>query len=70
MNAKLFAGNEGTLDRMLRVALGAVLIALAVAGPKTPWGWIGVLPLITGISGFCPLYRVLGISTCPAPRAH
>lgn len=58
------ARNEGTLDRALRVILGLVLIALVFVGPQTPWGWIGLMPLLTGLVGMCPLYSVLGINTC------
>ncbi len=58
------ARNEGTLDRALRVILGLVLIALVFVGPQTPWGWIGLVPLLTGLVGMCPLYSVLGINTC------
>lgn len=61
--ATLFARNEGTADRALRVALGLVLLALAVTG-KGVWGYIGVVPLLTGIMGSCPLYSILGINTC------
>lgn len=57
--------NEGSLDRLLRVVVGLVLIALVFVGPQTPWGWIGVVPLLTGFSGFCPAYTLLGIRTCP-----
>jgi hypothetical protein len=57
--------NEGLLDRVIRVIIGLVLIALAVTGRWSPWGWIGVLPLITGLVGFCGLYQILGIRTCP-----
>ena len=57
--------NEGNLDRLLRVIVGLVLIALAFVGPQTPWGWIGLVPLLTGIVGFCPAYSLLGIKTCP-----
>lgn len=57
--------NEGTVDRALRIALGVVLLALVFVGPQTNWGWIGIVPLVTGLVGFCPLYSVLGISTCP-----
>ncbi len=62
--------NEGMLDRAIRVILGVVLIALAVTGRWAPWGWIGVVPLITGLVGFCGLYQLLGIKTCPvrAPK--
>jgi len=57
--------NEGTIDRALRVIVGLVLLALVFVGPKTPWGWIGVVPLVTGLVGMCPLYSILGINTCP-----
>ena len=57
--------NEGTIDRALRVILGLVLIALVFVGPQTVWGWIGIVPLLTGLVGFCPLYRLVGINTCP-----
>ena len=60
----MFAKNEGTLDRVLRVVVGLVLISLVFIGPQTAWGWIGVLPLITGAIGSCPAYSVLGINTC------
>ncbi|MBB3862079.1 putative membrane protein YccC [Novosphingobium hassiacum] len=57
--------NEGSLDRLLRVIVGLVLLALVFVGPHTPWGWIGIVPLLTGIVGFCPAYTLLGIKTCP-----
>ncbi|MFC3118373.1 YgaP family membrane protein [Jhaorihella thermophila] len=57
--------NEGTLDRILRVILGLALISIVFVGPQTPWGWIGLIPLLTGLVGICPLYSILGISTCP-----
>jgi hypothetical protein len=56
--------NEAGLDRLLRVLVGVVLLALVFVGPRTAWGWIGVVPLLTGIVGFCPLYRLFGIDTC------
>jgi hypothetical protein len=56
--------NEGMIDRVARVALGVVLLVLAMRGLYTPWTWIGVVPLLTGLVGVCPLYSVLGISTC------
>jgi hypothetical protein len=62
------AMNEGTLDRAIRIILGVVLLALTVTGPRTMLGLVGVVPLFTGIVGFCPLYRLVGISTCSAPR--
>lgn len=57
--------NEGVLDRGIRVLVGLVLISLVFIGPQTAWGWIGVVPLLTGIIGWCPAYTVLGINTCP-----
>lgn len=57
--------NEGTIDRALRIALGLILLALVFVGPQTPLGWIGIIPLATGLIGWCPLYRVFGFSTCP-----
>lgn len=56
--------NEGKVDRVLRVLVGLVLIALVFSGPKTNWGWIGLIPLITGLVGWCPLYRLVGLNTC------
>ena len=58
--------NEGTLDRVARVALGVVLIVMALRGMYTPWTWIGVVPLLTGLVGWCPPYALLGINTCKA----
>ena len=49
----------------MRIIAGIVLIALVFVGPQTNWGWIGIVPLATGLVGFCPLYRILGINTCP-----
>jgi hypothetical protein len=56
--------NIGTIDRALRVALGIILIGLTVSGAIGVWGWIGVVPLATGIFRFCPAYSLLGIKTC------
>lgn len=61
----MFARNEGTIDRALRIILGVVLVSLVFVGPQTAWGWLGLVPLVTGIIGSCPVYSVLGISTCP-----
>jgi len=57
--------NEGSLDRVLRVIVGLVLIALVFVGPQTPWGWIGLVPLLTGLIGYCPAYSLFGLRTCP-----
>jgi hypothetical protein len=56
--------NEGTMDRALRVIIGLVLVVMAARGLYTPWTWIGVVPLLTGLVGLCPLYSLLGVSTC------
>jgi hypothetical protein len=57
--------NEGTIDRALRVIAGLVLIGLAATGTVGVWGWIGIMPLLTGAIGICPAYSIFGISTCP-----
>ncbi len=56
--------NEGTIDRVLRTGLGIALISLVFVGPQTPWGWLGLVPLLTRVVGFCPLYRLVGVNTC------
>jgi hypothetical protein len=56
--------NVGFLDRVLRLIAGVLLIALVFVGPQTPWGWIGLIPLVTAFVGFCPAYRLIGISSC------
>ncbi|MFZ5476644.1 MAG: YgaP family membrane protein [Myxococcota bacterium] len=61
--------NEGTLDRALRVLVGVALLSLVFAGPKTLWGLVGVVPLLTGLVGSCPAYTLLGISTCPVKKS-
>lgn len=60
----MFKTNEGTLDRTLRILVGIALIAMALTGPQVAWGWLGVIPLATGLIGWCPLYTMLGIKTC------
>jgi hypothetical protein len=60
--------NVGNIDRVLRVALGVVLIALAVTGTIGLWGYVGVVPLLTAAFGYCPAYHLLGIDTCPRAR--
>ncbi len=57
--------NVGGIDRVLRVVVGLALIGMTLAGVIGPWGWIGVVPLLTGIFGFCLAYVPFGISTCP-----
>ena len=65
----LFPKNEHRIERTLRVVLGLGLLSIVFFGPRTPWGWIGILPLVTGLVGSCPLYTVLGISTCGVERS-
>lgn len=60
--------NEGTADRVIRVIIGLVLLSLVVIGPQTLWGLIGLVPLATGLIGFCPLYKIIGLNTCPLKK--
>jgi len=60
--------NEGTIDRVLRVIAGLVLVGLAATGTVGVWGWIGIMPLLTGIFGYCPAYSILGLNTCPMKK--
>ena len=60
--------NVGTVDRVVRIVVGLVLIGLAATGTVGLWGWIGVVPLATGLFRFCPAYTVLGINTCPMKK--
>jgi hypothetical protein len=66
--SSFFRVNEGTLDRALRVTLGVALLAIVFVGPKTPFGLVGLVPLITGLVGMCPIYSLIGVSTCPVKR--
>ena len=61
----MFRTNVGSLDRILRVIVGVILIALVFVGPKTPWGWVGIVPLVTGLLKTCPIYSLIGVSSCP-----
>ena len=62
--AGLLVVNEHPVERALRVLIGVGLVSLVFFGPKTAWGYIGLLPIVTGLSGMCPLYSILGFSTC------
>ena len=55
--------NEGAVDRIVRIILGLLLIALVFVGPKTAWGWLGSIPFLTGVVGHCPVYRWFEVST-------
>lgn len=58
------SSNVGGIDKILRIVVGIVLIVLALMGTIGVWGWIGVLPLATGLFNYCPAYKLLGINTC------
>ena len=61
--------NEGTVDRVIRVVAGVGILSLAFVGPHSPWAYLGAIPLLTGLVGFCPLYAILGVNTCGAQKA-
>ena len=68
----MFKTNVGSLDRAMRVIAGAVLLALFFIYPDASWRYwalIGIIPLATGLMSSCPLYSILGVSTCPAKKA-
>lgn len=60
--------NEGNLDRAIRVVGGGALVALTALGTLPVWGYIGVVPLLTGLAGRCPAYSLFGVSTCTMKR--
>ena len=60
--------NEGHIDRALRVIAGLVLLGLALSGTIGAWGWIGVVPVATGLMGWCPAYTLFGMNTCPMKK--
>ena len=62
--------NLGTIDRILRLLVGLVLIALVFTGPQINWGWIGLIPLATALVGNCPVYSLLGFSTCSTKKQN
>jgi len=64
MLSKILPTNEHLVERLIRVILGLFGLSLVFVGPKTPLGYIGILPLLTGLVGSCPLYTVFGFSTC------
>lgn len=65
---KIMKANVGSVDRIMRIAAGLVLIGLTLAGQIGVWGWIGVVPLLTGIFKFCPAYTLFGMNTCPMQK--
>ena len=62
--------NVGGLDKILRIVVGIALIAMAALGVVGVWGWIGVVPLLTGLFGTCPAYSLLGVNTCPMQKSE
>ncbi|MCA9532967.1 MAG: DUF2892 domain-containing protein [Myxococcales bacterium] len=68
MLKKLLPSNEHPIERGVRVVLGVGILSLAFVGPATPWGYLGLVPLATGLLGSCPLYTLFGVSTCPVQR--
>jgi hypothetical protein len=65
MANQLFPVNEHPIERVIRVALGLGVLSLAFVGPQTAWGYLGIIPLATGVLGSCPVYNLFGITTCP-----
>lgn len=57
-----------TWGRIARTVVGAAVVSLAFVGPATPWAFLGLIPLLTGVSGWCPASRIFGASTCPTKR--
>jgi hypothetical protein len=56
--------NVNNIERVVRVVIGAAIVSLVFVGPQSPWGWLGLVPIATGLLGWCPPYAMLGISTC------
>ncbi len=52
------------IERIVRIVIGAAIVSLVFIGPQSPWGWLGLVPLATGLLGWCPPYALLGINTC------
>jgi len=60
--------NEHPIDRVLRIVVGVILVSFAVVGPRAAWGYIGLLPILTGVVGMCPIYSLFGVDTCRLAR--
>jgi hypothetical protein len=60
--------NIGKAERAVRIVVGVTVLSLAFVGPQTPWAYLGLLPLVTGLVGWCPPYALLGVSTARAPK--
>ena len=61
--------NIHNIERVVRVVVGLGIVSLAFVGPQTPWAWLGLVPVATGLTGWCPPYALFGFSTCKAPQA-
>ena len=62
--------NVGGIDKILRIVAGLGLVGATAVGMLPAWGWIGIVPLATGLIGWCPLYPLLGLNTCPLKKAE
>ena len=60
--------NIGSTERAIRVLAGLGIISMAIVGPHSPWAYLGIIPVATGLIGWCPPYALLGISTCKSCR--
>ena len=63
-----FPPNEHAVDRVLRIVVGVIVLSFAVVGPRAAWGYFGLLPLLTGVVGTCPVYSFFGFDTCRLTR--
>jgi hypothetical protein len=68
MLQRLFPQNEAKVERVIRMLAGLGVLGLAFVGPQTAWGYLGLVPIVTGAIGSCPLYTLFGFSTCPMKR--
>ncbi|NOZ84932.1 MAG: DUF2892 domain-containing protein [Deltaproteobacteria bacterium] len=66
---RIFPRNENGIERFFRIIAGLIILSLVFIGPQTSWGWLGLMPLLTGIAGSCPLYTVFGLSTCKLKKS-
>lgn len=56
--------NVGSIERVIRIIAGITILSFAFVGPQSPWAYLGIIPLATGLMGWCPPYALLGLSTC------
>jgi DUF2892 family protein len=69
MATGFFSRNEHKVERVARVVVGLAVLSLFFVGPRSPWALIGLVPVLTGLAGTCPLYSIFGFSTCPRDGA-